>query len=99
MDLLPTKRKSSIKGIDEELSNPTDRRIFAIAEAFTKNYTIDEIYDKTKIDRWFLQKLKNIFELKNELETIPSLEELPVELLKMVKQSWISLIFRLPVWF
>jgi carbamoyl-phosphate synthase large subunit len=84
------KEEISIKGIDEELSNPTDRRIFAIAEAFNKNYTVDEIYDKTKIDRWFLQKLKNIFELKNELENINSLEELPAELLKMAKKAGFS---------
>ncbi|KAF0236922.1 MAG: carbamoyl-phosphate synthase large [Prolixibacteraceae bacterium] len=84
------KEEISINGIDDELTNPTDRRIFAIAEAFNKNYTVDEIYDKTKIDRWFLQKLKNIFELKNELETIQSLEELPTELLKMVKQAGFS---------
>lgn len=84
------KEEISIKGIDEELSNPTDRRIFAIAEAFNKNYTVDQIYDKTKIDRWFLQKLKNIFELKNELENINSLEELPAELLKMAKKAGFS---------
>ena len=84
------KEEISINGIDDELTNPTDRRIFAIAEAFNKNYTVDEIYDKTKIDRWFLQKLKNIFELKNELETIQSLEELPIELLKMAKQAGFS---------
>jgi carbamoyl-phosphate synthase large subunit len=84
------KEEISIEKIDEELTNPTDRRIFAIAEAFNKNYTIDQIYDKTKIDRWFLQKLKNIFELKNELETIHKLEELPFELLKMAKQAGFS---------
>ena len=47
----------NIPEIEEELTNPTDRRIFAIAEAFNKGYTIDQIHDKTKIDRWFLQKL------------------------------------------
>ena len=60
MDLLPTGKKSKSRKLNQELTNPTDRRIFAIAEAFNNNYTIDEIYDKTKIDRWFLQKLKNI---------------------------------------
>jgi carbamoyl-phosphate synthase large subunit len=84
------KEEIYIEGIDEELSNPTDRRIFAIAEAFGKNYTIDEIYNKTKIDRWFLQKLKNIFNIKNELEKFNKLENLPVNLLKISKQSGYS---------
>ena len=84
------KEEISIEGIDEELSNPTDRRIFAIAEAFNQNYTIDQIYNKTKIDRWFLHKLKNIFIIKNELEKFGSLEILPVNLLKLSKQSGFS---------
>ncbi len=84
------KEEIYIEGIDDELSNPTDRRIFAIAEAFAKNYTIDEIYNKTKIDRWFLQKLKNIFNIKNELEKFDTLESLPVNLLKMSKQTGFS---------
>lgn len=84
------KEEINIEAIDEELTNPTDRRIFAITEAFNKNYSIDEIYSKTKIDRWFLQKLKNIFELRNELETINSLETLPVNLLKASKQAGFS---------
>jgi carbamoyl-phosphate synthase large subunit len=69
------KEEIYIEAIDDELINPTDRRIFAIAEAFNKNYTIEEIYDKTKIDRWFLQKLKNIFNLKMNLKPFDSLED------------------------
>jgi carbamoyl-phosphate synthase large subunit len=84
------KEEISIEAIDEELSNPTDRRIFAIAEAFYKNYTIDEIYDKSKIDRWFLQKLKNIVKIKFELEKIDALETLPVNLLRIAKQAGYS---------
>ncbi len=79
-----------ISEIDSELTNPTDRRIFAIAEAFYNDYSIDEIYDKTKIDRWFLQKLKNIFNIKNELEKENQLEDVPLELLIMAKQSGFS---------
>ncbi len=84
------KEEINISEIDSELSNPTDRRIFAIAEAFNNNYTIDEIYDKTKIDRWFLQKLKNIIIIRNELEKNNSLDEVPLELLKLAKQSGFS---------
>ena len=73
------KEEISIEAIDEELTNPTDRRIFAITEALNKNYSIDEIYSKTKIDRWFLQKLKNIFNLKLELESLECRAEGEVE--------------------
>ncbi|GHV67131.1 carbamoyl-phosphate synthase (glutamine-hydrolyzing) [Bacteroidia bacterium] len=57
-----------VKNIDEELLHPTDNRIFAIAAAFEQGYTVDKIHDMTKIDRWFLSKLKNIHDLKNELQ-------------------------------
>ena len=80
----------AIKKIESELTNPTDRRIFAIAEAFNKNYSIDDIYNKTKIDRWFLQKLNNIFKIKTELEKYNSINNLPLELLKKAKQSGFS---------
>lgn len=80
----------NITEIETELSNPTDRRIFAIAEAFHKGYSIDEIYEKTKIDRWFLQRLKNIFIIRNELLELNTLEEIPVELLKKSKQAGFS---------
>lgn len=80
----------SIAAIDEELVNPTDRRIFAIAEAFNKNYTIDAIYEKTKIDRWFLHKLKNIFIIKNELEKFNELNKLEIDLLKLSKKAGFS---------
>ncbi|WP_240925092.1 carbamoyl-phosphate synthase (glutamine-hydrolyzing) large subunit [Maribellus sediminis] len=80
----------NIPEIEEELTNPTDRRIFAIAEAFNKGFSIDEIHDKTKIDRWFLQKLNNIYKIKLELLTINTLEELPLPLLKASKQAGYS---------
>lgn len=84
------KEEITIEGIEEELTNPTDRRIFAITEAFNQNYTVDEIYEKTKIDRWFLQKLKNIIIIRDELEKINELENLPVDLLKLSKQAGFS---------
>ena len=80
----------TIPAIDEELTNPTDRRIFAIAEAFHKGYTIDEVYDKTRIDRWFLQKLMNIYKIRNELIVFGSLDEVPYGLLKRSKQAGFS---------
>ncbi len=80
----------NIAAIEEELTNPTDRRIFAIAEAFNKGYSIDEIHDKTKIDRWFLQKLNNIYKISLELQEIKELENLPVPLLKAAKKAGFS---------
>ena len=80
----------NIKEIESELGNPTDRRIFAIAEAFNKNYSIDDIHEKTKIDRWFLFRLKNIHNIKNELEKVNRLEDIPVSLLKIAKQAGFS---------
>lgn len=84
------KEEINIEEIESELSNPTDRRIFAIAEAFNKDYAIDDIYEKTKIDRWFLFRLKNIINIKRELLKVNNLENLPLNLLKMAKQAGFS---------
>lgn len=84
------KEEINIEEIESELSNPTDRRIFAIAEAFNKNYSIDDIYDKTKIDRWFLYRLKNIHNIKKELKQVNQLEDLPAHLLRLAKQAGYS---------
>ena len=79
-----------IDDIEGELKNPTDRRIFAIAEAMNKGYTVDKIWEITRIDKWFLQKLENIHRLRNELTAYNSLEELPVELLQLAKKQGYS---------
>ncbi len=76
--------------IDKELTEPTDMRILVIEKAFEKGYTVDKIHDLTKIDSWFLVKLKKIFDLKNKLETVPSLEKLEDELLLQAKQAGFS---------
>ena len=79
-----------IGNIDEELKNPTDRRIFAIAEAMNKGYSVDKIWEITRIDKWFLQKLENIYRLRNELLKYNSLEALPVDLLQLAKKQGYS---------
>jgi len=71
--------------IEKELAEPTDMRIFVITNAFEKGYSIEQIYELTRIDPWFLNKLKNIFNLKNELETYGKLQDIPLELLKKAK--------------
>jgi carbamoyl-phosphate synthase large subunit len=83
-------KELEIENIEKELSEPTDMRIFVIASAFEKGFTVDQIYDLTKIDKWFLTKLYNIFELKNQLEKYNSLEKLPLELLRNAKRSGFS---------
>lgn len=71
--------------LDDELANPTDLRIFAIAQALEEGYDIQRIYDLTKIDPWFIGKLKNIVDYKVKLQSYNSLEEIPAEVLKEAK--------------
>lgn len=80
----------TIEQIDEELINPTDRRIFAIAAAFDKGYSVDQIHDTTKIDRWFLYKLQKIHQIKEELLQVNSLKDLNDELLLASKKAGFS---------
>ncbi|MDF1573746.1 MAG: carbamoyl-phosphate synthase (glutamine-hydrolyzing) large subunit [Bacteroidales bacterium] len=79
-----------IENIDHELSEPTDMRILVIEKAFSEGYTIDRIHELTKIDRWFLVKLKKIFDLKEELEKVDSLAHLNDELLLQSKKAGFS---------
>lgn len=76
--------------IIEELEHPTELRIFAIEKAFEKGFSIDTLHDHTKIDRWFLQKLKNIFDLKSKLEHYSIIEIIPFELLYEAKKKGYS---------
>ena len=76
--------------LDDALANPTDLRIFAIAQALEEGYTIDRIEELTKIDKWFLVRLKHIVDLKHELQKYDSLESLPDSLLLEVKQCGFS---------
>ena len=71
--------------LDDELANPTDLRIFAIAQALEEGYSIERIYELTQIDPWFIGKLKNIVDYKHKLSTYNSLEELPAEVLREAK--------------
>jgi len=70
-------RNLSFQGIEKELSQPTDMRIFSIAEAMEKGFDVDRIYELTRIDKWFLYKLQNIENIKKKLETYNSLENIP----------------------
>ncbi|MEZ5020221.1 MAG: carbamoyl-phosphate synthase (glutamine-hydrolyzing) large subunit [Bacteroidales bacterium] len=70
-------RNLSFNDIEKELSEPTDMRIFSIAEALEKGFDVDRIWELTRIDRWFLYKLQNINNIKKQLERYDSLENLP----------------------
>ena len=78
------------KDIDEELVNPTDSRIFAIAGAFDKGYSVDKIHELTKIDHWFLQRLENIHFLKEELSKFDKETNVSESLLRKAKQYGFS---------
>ena len=74
-----------IEDIDKALKEPTDKRIFIIAKAMAQGYTIDQIYDLTKIDKWFLQKLKNICDIDNRLHQCANINVLEADLLREAK--------------
>ncbi len=67
-------RNLSFSDIEKELSEPTDMRIFSIAEALEKGFDVDRIHELTRIDRWFLYKLQNIDNIRKQLETYDSIE-------------------------
>ena len=76
--------------LDEELANPTDMRIFAIAQALEDGYTVERIEELTKIDPWFLSRLKNIVDMKHNLQNYNSVEEVPVDELRKAKAMGFS---------
>ena len=71
-----------IPDVDKALREPTDNRIFVISKAMRAGYTIDQIHDLTKIDKWFLQKLMNIMNTSKELHAVGSLDKLDATLLR-----------------
>ena len=76
--------------LDKELANPTDLRIFAIAVAFEQGYTVERVEELTKIDPWFLSRMKNVVDYKKKLEKYNSLEEMPTEDLREAKRLGFS---------
>ena len=76
--------------LDEELSNPTDLRIFAIAQALEEGYSVEKIENLTKIDAWFISRLKHIVDLKHQLQAFNSLEEISEVFMREVKSCGFS---------
>ncbi len=79
-----------IPDIDYELRNPTDKRVATIALAFDEGYTVDRLHDITKIDKWFLSRLKNIHDLKDRIAIIDKVEDLSENKLRLAKQLGFS---------
>jgi carbamoyl-phosphate synthase large subunit len=76
--------------LETELAEPTDQRIFAISESLQNGSTVEDIHNLTKIDKWFLEKLKNITDLQQQLTKYKSLESLPDDVLRAAKQMGYS---------
>ncbi|RDB22075.1 Protein pyrABCN [Hypsizygus marmoreus] len=78
-----------VENIDEELLNPTDKRIFAISTAFHRGYSVDKIWKMTSIDKWFLTKLEYIFKMEKRL-SLCNVSSISSELLRQAKQLGFS---------
>ena len=83
-------KELEIPDIDGALHAPTDKRIFVIEKAFDQGYSVGQIHDLTKIDCWFLEKLKNIHNIDRELRAAGSLEALPARLFRQAKTAGFS---------
>ncbi|MEN8225380.1 MAG: carbamoyl-phosphate synthase (glutamine-hydrolyzing) large subunit [Bacteroidota bacterium] len=83
-------REVDVEDIEKGLSQPTDSRIFVISQALENGWSVEDIFQKTKIDRWFLEKLSNIYALNKELEKINELKNLTVHILRRAKQAGFS---------
>ncbi|MEA4918401.1 carbamoyl-phosphate synthase (glutamine-hydrolyzing) large subunit [Proteiniphilum sp.] len=83
-------REMTFDNVEEALSKPTDMRIFAIADAFEKGYSVQQIEELTKIDHWFLERLENIYNYSKILEAYNKIEDLPEDVLRKAKRLGFS---------
>ena len=83
-------KEIKVSDIDSALKEPTGKRIFVIESAFRKGYTVDKIHELTKIDKWFLNKLKNLLDTAVELETYSDLDSVSPALLRQAKEQGFS---------
>ena len=78
-------KELQIDDIDAALREPTDKRVFIISKAMHKGYTVDQIHELTKIDKWFLEKLKHIIDIDEKLKALKSVNNLGKEMLREAK--------------
>ena len=83
-------REIKVADIDQALADPTDKRIFVISQAMVQGYSVEKIHELTKIDRWFLQKLKHIIDTATELTNCSEIENIPLPLLRTAKEQGFS---------
>jgi len=83
-------KEYEVENLEEELSHPTDKRIFVIAEAFKRGWSVKQVYEITRIDIWFLEKLKSIHNTYLELTKISNLKNIPTALLLKAKRQGFS---------
>ncbi|MBD3164160.1 carbamoyl-phosphate synthase (glutamine-hydrolyzing) large subunit [Candidatus Woesearchaeota archaeon] len=79
-----------LKDLDKQIKNPTDERVFAIAEALKRRYSIDKLYSLSHIDKWFLHKLKNIIETEKKVKKAKKIGRLDKKILLQAKQHGFS---------
>ena len=83
-------RHMHFDNLDDELQNPTDLRIFAIAQALEEGYTVERISDLTKIDPWFLERMKNLVDWKHKLQGFNNLDEIDATTMQQAKELGFS---------
>ena len=83
-------KELKVADVDEALREPTDRRIFVISKAMRAGYTVDQIHELTKIDKWFLHKLSGIVETYHRMQGFDNCEAMPADLLRLAKQQGFS---------
>ncbi len=83
-------KEIKVDDIDQALNEPTDNRIFVISKAMQAGYTVDQIHELTKIDKWFLNKLMGIVNTHKEMRTYDNCEQMPLELLRKAKVQGFS---------
>ncbi len=76
--------------LEQALQNPTDMRVFYLAEAFQEGWPVEKIHQHTRIDKWFLEKLKNIHDIEQQLSAFQKIEDIPDALLREAKQAGFS---------
>jgi carbamoyl-phosphate synthase large subunit len=83
-------KEMKVDDIEKELKEPTDSRIFVIAKAYEAGYTVDKVHEATKIDKWFLQKLYNIYLIGKNLSKLSDLRQLDAETMRLAKANGFS---------
>ena len=83
-------RETVVDDIESALKEPTDKRIFVIESAFRKGYTVEQIHQLTKIDKWFLYKLRNLIDTDEQLAKYTAIADIPAQLLRQAKEQGFS---------